>query len=325
METTKIDTIEDFKSFFSTTFESKKSVFQVMQETENWTRKSTESHRDYANRISQELYDLTSVVKAKWKEAKKQEKSSFDKEMEADDVFKLIGGMVVLRDVAKDPSMFNHVITRIDSATDASGIASVVMAYADRKQTIDPVLPDLPTVNHAENKPRETDTVCWHWKKYGRCGFRNQCPGSHPAEFEKIENDQDQRGRKTNKSGWAGEENGTDKNVTQVPSQNGPLILPPIRPTILLAILLRKNSSNKSRLSMLFPAGFSTINVDRELSHGHLLGHLPSTGHFYMTVHHNHFWPTFTATQTIFTRPTFTATPTTTTWPTFTATPSHSL
>ena len=200
VETTPINTVDQFKRFFSSTFESKKSVFQVMQETENWTRKPTESHRDYANRVSQELFDLTGIVKAKWKEAKKQEKSSFDKEMEADDVFRLIGGMVLLRDVAQDRAMFNHVITRIDSATDASGIASVVMAYFDRKQTTDLVLSNVGEVNLADGRNRDklgNDNICTTWKETGECKRfeRNWCTWMHPIRFRKKKTGQSQNGQ----------------------------------------------------------------------------------------------------------------------------------
>ena len=195
-----INTIDAFKKFFSSTFETKKSVFQIMQSIDTWARKSTETHRDYANRIRHDLHDLTDVVKAKWKAAKKEENSSFNGEMDVDDLFRLIGGMVLLRDVAKDQPMFEHCITRIDKATDATGIASVVMAYSDRKQTTDPVLSSVGEVNLAQKRdnPDSDRDVCFDWKRDGECAYRDNCQWKHPPKFKKVKPDQSQKGHGQN-------------------------------------------------------------------------------------------------------------------------------
>ena len=224
--TTPIKTIEEFKSFFSSEFETKKSVFQIMQSIDTWARKPTETHRDYASRIRHDMFDLIGVVKAKWKEAKKQENASFDKEMEVDDIFRLIGGMVLLRDVALDRAMFDHVITRIDKATDASGIASVVMGYSDRKQTTDPVMSNVGEVNHANGQHRDKPNgVCWTWLDTGDCRNRDQCSWKHPMRFQGNKSGQSQNGQGKsgqNQQSRGGSQNGRGRGGRKNPQRRKP-------------------------------------------------------------------------------------------------------
>ena len=223
---TPIDTIEEFKSFFSTEFESKKSVFQIMSSIDTWARKSTETHRDYAGRFRHDMFYPTSLVNSKWKEAKKQENASFDKEMEADDVFKLIGGMVLLRDVAQDRLMFDHVITRIDKATDASGVASVVMGYSDRKQPTDQVLSSVGEVNLAKGQQRDdTSGACRFWLRTGECQKRDTCPWSHLNKFKGTQPDQSQNGQSQsgrNQQDRGGNRNGRSQGGRKYPKKRKP-------------------------------------------------------------------------------------------------------
>ena len=176
--TNKVNSIDDFKKFLREHFDSKKSIFLCLEQIDGIEKGSTESYRDLASKVEQQLFDITTVVEAKWKAASDANKSQ---EMSASDVFSLIGGMQVLRIMRKDTDLDNHCITRIDTALDASGIANIAMSYIERKQSTDPVMSNIPAVNWT-NQQNSKPQICFDFQK-GRC-TRNPCQYRH----EKIEN-----------------------------------------------------------------------------------------------------------------------------------------
>ena len=152
VKTNSITTIDGFVAYIKETYSSCKSIFQHFELLDNFEMSESEnSLRDYASRLQNEIFEIETVIDAKYATVAKKKNTSSDGVLEKSALYKLLTGMVFLRTLKKDRELYNHVISRIDDCLDATEIANIAEAFKERKQTDDPLLSNLaPAVNHVK-------------------------------------------------------------------------------------------------------------------------------------------------------------------------------
>ena len=207
-----ITTVEEFTGWIAKTFQSKKSIFQYLQGLDQMARKEDESVRDYAGRIDEEMFDVKTIVYAKFLEEKKKKDPDFDKTIGPDDVFDFFAGTILLRDLQNDREAFNYTITRVDDCFGAQDVANVAAAYKERSQGTDPLLSD-PIAMHVKTDRPKGDTICWHFQEHGTCRFGEKCRFKHVAP--------DKNQAKNNGKGGNWRRGGANKGKQESQKDNG--------------------------------------------------------------------------------------------------------
>ena len=213
-----VKTIEEFTEWIGSTFESKKSIFQYLQELDNMQLMEGEAIRDYAGRIEEQVFDVQTIIAAKFKEGKKKSKPDFDGELETENVFAFMAGTILLRGLQSDREAYNYTITRVDECFDARDIANVAAAYKERSQYNDPILSTtmihhtVPIQTHEPRPP--IDIVCRWYKKNGKCtkegkGCRFKHSGPHNGDNKQVDQN-GQKGRRGRNKGNNGVQKGND-------------------------------------------------------------------------------------------------------------------
>ena len=189
--TKSIDTVEEFCEYISSTYESKRSIFQHLEKLDSIAMDDPSmSYRDFAAKVQQEIFDLKTIVRTKFIEVKKKKDASFTGKLTEDDLFSLMAGTLVLRSLKSNHDIFNHTISKIDDCLTGEEIAQIAQSFSERKQTDDPHL-QLPGVMYAgktgqhqakknwnkyDNKPKKVD-YC-HKFQADACK-RDPCPYKH--------------------------------------------------------------------------------------------------------------------------------------------------
>ena len=191
--------------------------------------KEGEAIRDYAGRIEEQMFDVQTIVAAKFKEGKKKVKPDFEGELATENVFAFMAGTILLRGLQNDREAYNYTITRVDECFDARDIANVAAAYKERSQYTDPILSN-PMIHHSfpsqSPDPRPPiDIVCRWYKKNGKCTLEGKgCRFKHtgPHKGNNKQGDQNgQKGRRGRNNGNNGGQKGNDAASNGQADNNG--------------------------------------------------------------------------------------------------------
>ena len=182
-------TVDDFVKYINTQYESRKSIYQFMEELDSVQLRQNECMRDFGTRLEQKMFELETAVKAKFIELKKKKEPEFDGDMTTDDVFKMFTGMSLIKALQPNKALYTHVMTKADDCFSALDLANIADAYTQRSQD------DEGTVMHARgqsgggnqnrnggnNQNRNQSTkltgppgVCWRLHNGKKC-TRNNC------------------------------------------------------------------------------------------------------------------------------------------------------
>ena len=193
VQTNPIKTIDGFLAYIKDTYASCKSIFQHLELLDSFEMAKDEvTFRDYASRLENEVFEIETVIDAKFATLAKKKDNSATGVLGKADMYKLFTGVVFLRTLRKDRELYNHVISKIDDCVSASEIANIADAFKERKQSDDPLFSNVvPAVNHVnkggkKNKNRQSNTPCF-LKFENRCKKGDDCPFSHKkATLEEV-------------------------------------------------------------------------------------------------------------------------------------------
>ena len=144
------------------------------------------SFRDYASRLQNKVFEIKTIIDSKSATVAKKKGSSSNGFLAKSALFKLLTGMVFLRSLKKDRELYNHVISRIDDCLDVSEIANIAEAFCERKQTDDPLLTNVATVNHVKGGYNVKSSKPCFFNFEGRCKKGADCRFAH-GQFSQEE------------------------------------------------------------------------------------------------------------------------------------------
>lgn len=175
-------TVDDFVKYINTQYESRKSIYQFMEELDSVQLRQNECMRDFGTRLEQKMFELETAVKAKFIELKKRKEPEFDGDMTTDDVFKMFTGMSLIKALQPNKGLYTHVMTKADDCFSALDLANIADAYTQRSQD------DEGTVMHARGqsgsnnqdrsqpaKRRGPIGVCWGMHFDNKCANGPSC------------------------------------------------------------------------------------------------------------------------------------------------------
>ena len=202
----QIETIEQFMDYISTQYESRKSIYQFMEQLDEVELKKGESLRDFATRLEEKVFELNTAVSAKFKELKTKKDPNFDGEMSKDDVFSLWAGMSMLKALQPDKGLYCHTITKADECFSALDLANIAEAYKERSQGDTMIL--LHAKGRSDNDNGRTGNnqrrvgppgVCWNMHFDGKCEGKYKFKGKMiPCGFCKKREEGDKSGNGRN-------------------------------------------------------------------------------------------------------------------------------
>ena len=189
-----VDTIDKFMEYITTQYESRKSIFQFMEQLDEVELRKNETLRDFGTRLEQKVFELETAVSDKFVQLKKKKDKTFQGEMTKADVFKLWGGMAMLKALQTEKGLYTHTITKADDCFNALDLANVAEAYKERSQGDTGIV--MHTKAHGNNQrnqggnstqgnnsnssdPNKKAGVCYHWEKFGRCKWNDKCRYYH--------------------------------------------------------------------------------------------------------------------------------------------------
>ena len=170
----KVVTFAQFTDYMKTTYANGISTFQLLDSFDLLKKEPTESFPGYAVKITNRVSVLATEVIAKFEKAK-------GKPMTRDDVFKLIGGVAMIREVRNIPDAYTAVMTQVKDDFDATSIGQLAATFLTLKGKNDSVLGQTPTVNYAGRQPGNLPRSQKPCFKDGNC-TRPWCPYLHTKQ-----------------------------------------------------------------------------------------------------------------------------------------------
>ena len=184
-----IDTVQKFITYINKQYESKKSIFQLLEEFDHFTKGAHEkSNRDYAGRLNEVFSERKTVVKAKFAEIQKAKSKS--ENMTADDVFNFWEGMIFLRSLKSDRDVYNYTINQIDECLQSLDIAQVADSYKERSQSDDPIfVSSSPAINYVRgnNGNKDENSTKKAMKKKENNDKRKERMKNQPCFFFQVD------------------------------------------------------------------------------------------------------------------------------------------
>ena len=151
---------EQFTEYLKVTYANGVSTFQLLDTFDLLEKEKHETFPCYAVKISNKVSTLATEVKAKFEKAK-------GRKMTADDVFKVIGGVAMIREVRKVPEAYTSVMTRVENDFNASSIGQLAASFMALTTKTDSVLGQPTSVNYIGGQNTR--------KKPARCFFGEKC------------------------------------------------------------------------------------------------------------------------------------------------------
>ena len=177
-----IKKFDDFEVYMRTTYESKKTAYQIFNDLDSIERKQSESMSDFTLRVQRSVNESYNAIKHKWESRKKsvvKVEAEESKAMTAEDAFNFFGGMILLRDVKKDRETYNTLVNDLDDCWAAEDISHKASAFETRRQNSDQVLADnRPQINYNRNQNSDSS-----WKTAGRNRQKSEKP---KTEFKQV-------------------------------------------------------------------------------------------------------------------------------------------
>ena len=195
----KTSTFEEMKDYMKKHHSSKQSIFQVLDTLWELEQTESESLRDFGIKLNDKALEAKNIVFAKFKEFCELKEETKDKEMTAEDIFKVVAGQVFLQSLkSKKQAIFNNVCNDLDKCWDAEEIANKAMTYQDR------MVPDndqnqgnppaaFPANSETKNKKTSRDPPKEKKKKKGTCFryLKGECKYGTKCYFEHDKNVKD--------------------------------------------------------------------------------------------------------------------------------------
>ena len=148
------------------------SISQLLDNSDQLQKEPTDSFLGYAVKLAKKVAVLTTEVIAKFEKAK-------GSTMTREDVFKLIGGVLMIREVRKVPDAYTSVMTQVKDDFDATSIGQLAATFLTLKEKNDLVLGQTATVNYTGNPgDRRAEKPCF---RDGHC-TRKKCPYKHTKQ-----------------------------------------------------------------------------------------------------------------------------------------------
>ena len=153
----------EFTDYMKTTYASGVSTFQLLDKFDQLQKEPTESFPGYAVKVANKVAVLTTEVIAKFEKAK-------GSPMTREDVFRMIGGVLMIREVRKIPDAYTSVMTQVKDDFDATSIGQLAATFLTLKEKNDQVFGQTASVNYAGRNPNKTriEKPCF---KDGHCDF----------------------------------------------------------------------------------------------------------------------------------------------------------
>ena len=206
-EATPIITFSSFKDYMNENHGSKATVYQLLDKL--YDIEPGNDITGYGVRLENELNDVARSVKQKFKTKK-------TKDLDADDLFQLIGTQIFIRNLkmGTDITVYNSIVNSLDDCWSISKALTLTKSYTDRAVTEDSVSqPNAffgrghqhqkksSTENKggshkkqnsqkkSQNKSKKNDGdhgVCIIWKDQGKCSRheKGECEYKHPPKFK---------------------------------------------------------------------------------------------------------------------------------------------
>ena len=133
IENRDFPTFADLKKYLTETYSSQMSNFQILSKLWSFELKNNESFRDGAARLDIETTNACTTVSAKYTK-ENTSPSNQNPVLDAKGVFSLLGAMLMSEQIrVKSPSIYGHLIKRINKFSSASAIAAEAQQLSDRK------------------------------------------------------------------------------------------------------------------------------------------------------------------------------------------------
>ena len=132
IENRDFQTFADLKKYLTETYSSQMSNFQILSKLWSFELNKHESFRDGAARLDIETTNACTTVSAKYTK-ENASMSNPSPVLDAKGVFSLLGAMLMSEQIrVKSPSIYGHLIKRINKFSSASAIAAEAQQLSDR-------------------------------------------------------------------------------------------------------------------------------------------------------------------------------------------------
>ena len=187
-------TYAGMKGYMKKHHASKVSVFQILDTIWDMDKTDSETLRDYGIRLDDKAAEAKSIIEAKFKEYATKDVSRNEKDMQVEDVFRLMSGQVFLQALKnKKQTIYNNVCNDLDSTWSAAEIANKAMTFADRmssensqNQAEVPKAFSAKAENKQSNASRKVTLNCRMFLRRGHCKHGKQCRFLHDEEAHKV-------------------------------------------------------------------------------------------------------------------------------------------
>ena len=211
-EATPVSTFDGFKEYMRTTHASQTTTFQLLDRFDLLQKDASENYGEYAIKVTNHVSRMAVEIMSKFSKAT-------GREMLATDVFKMYGGVAMIREVRKSRECYHAIMTQVKDDLDASSIGQLAGAYEERREKEDPVLSNQAVVNYANSKPRG---VCFNYRETGRCKFGKKCRYRHVRDSARGDDKNSGRNQSSSGGGKGGRDRKPDdKRASKVQFADG--------------------------------------------------------------------------------------------------------
>ena len=175
-DATPITTFADFKAYMQTTHANPTTTFQLLDKFDLIEKFATESYTDYAVRITNQISALAVEVAAKFKK-------ETGRDMQVDDVFKIFGGVAMIREVRKNKECYAAIMLSVKNDFDAQSIGTLAASYQNCSEKSDPILIDSNAAINVSYSGQNTRRVC---KYDGNCYRFPSCHFIHEHQKSRV-------------------------------------------------------------------------------------------------------------------------------------------